>query len=349
MPQVSPTAEGFRTAFRRPLFTVAEIVWRWAVGATAIALFFFGFFEFLNTLPVTGGDLLFLKSRQPVLISQAIAHILRGTLYRGGSSLMLAAILIGALWMVAASLGRIATMRAIFDSVREQIRGKAAASGIVVAETEPFYDGNPLPSLLRLNFLRLSVVLASIIAFWGATIVAGFAATGKDPRPGLVFLLFIPLAVLIALIWFWLNWLLSLAAVFAVRDGADALGSIGSAVSLCREHPGPVFSVSTWTGLAHLVAFVGATTVVGIPLSLAPLFAWRPVVLAVILLTLLYFAVADWIYMARMAGYAVILEMPEALWVAPPPIPSPPTPSLTTSIDKDELILSDLPPLATQS
>ena len=72
---ISPTAEGFRTAFRRPSFAIAEITWRWAVGATAALLFFFGFFEYLNTLPVTNGELLFLKSGQPFLISQAIAHI----------------------------------------------------------------------------------------------------------------------------------------------------------------------------------------------------------------------------------------------------------------------------------
>lgn len=349
MPQLSPSAEGFRTAFRRPLFTLAEIMWRWVVGATAITLFFFGFFEFLNTLPVTGGDLLFLKSRQPFLISQAIAHILRGTLYRGVTSLMLAAVLIGVLWMVAASLGRIATMRAVFEHVREQISRKAMALGIVIGETKAFSDRNPLRPLLRLNFLRLSVVLASVIAFWGASVVAGFAATSKDPRPGLVFLLFIPLAGLIILIWFCLNWLLSLSTVFAVRNGEDALESISSAVSLCRERPGAVIAVSTWTGLAHLVAFVAATTVVGIPLSLTPLLAWRLVALALILVTLVYFAVADWVHMARMTGYAVILEMPEALWVAPQPIPSQPTPSLSTGIDKDELILSDLPNLATQT
>jgi len=324
-------------------------MWRWAVGATAIALFFFGFFEFLNTLPVTSGELLFLKSRQPVLISQAIAHILRGTFYRGATSLMLAAVLIGLLWMVAASLGRIATMRAVFEYVRSRIRPKAAASGIVIDETRAFSERNPLQALLRLNFLRLSVVLASVIAFWGASIVAGFAATSSDPRPGLVFLLFIPLAALIAVIWFYLNWLLSLASVFAVRDGEDALASVSSAVALCRERPGAIIAVSTWTGLAHLVAFVAATTAVGIPLSVAPLLPWRIVALAVILLTILYFAVADWIYIARMAGYAVILEMPEALWIAPPPIPPQPMPVPSSGIDKDELILSDLPNLATQS
>ncbi|HTZ83853.1 MAG TPA: hypothetical protein VMB66_11705, partial [Candidatus Acidoferrales bacterium] len=61
----SPTAEGFRTAFRRPLFSFAEISWRWAFGGTAIVLFFVGLVEFLNSLPVTSGEQLFLRTKQP--------------------------------------------------------------------------------------------------------------------------------------------------------------------------------------------------------------------------------------------------------------------------------------------
>ncbi len=79
---ISPTAEGFRAAFRRPSVTLAEIMWRWTAGATAAALFVFGLFEYLNTLPVTNGELLFLRTRHPYLVGEAIAHILRGSLNR---------------------------------------------------------------------------------------------------------------------------------------------------------------------------------------------------------------------------------------------------------------------------
>src|ERR1700741_2288324 len=75
MPPISPTVEGFRVAFRRPLLTFAEIAWRWVIGATAAVLFFLGLVEFLNTLSVTNGELLFLKTRNPFLVSQAIAHV----------------------------------------------------------------------------------------------------------------------------------------------------------------------------------------------------------------------------------------------------------------------------------
>src|SRR5882672_9908033 len=115
MPRISPTAEGFRAAFRRPSLTLAEITWRWAVGATASALFLFGLIEYLRTLPVNNAELLFLRTRQPVLIGQAIAHILRGSLERAVLAAMLAAIALTCLWMIAAALGRIATVRALLD------------------------------------------------------------------------------------------------------------------------------------------------------------------------------------------------------------------------------------------
>src|SRR5271169_1956199 len=99
MPHVSPTLEGFRAAFRRPSLTFAEIMWRWAIGATVIAVFFFGLFEYLNTLPVSNGELLFLRTRQPYLVGEALAHIFRGSLSRGMIAFLLAAIMLGVLWM----------------------------------------------------------------------------------------------------------------------------------------------------------------------------------------------------------------------------------------------------------
>lgn len=346
MPRISPTAEGFRTAFRRPSFALAEITWRWVVGLTTTLLIVFGFIEYLDTLPVNYSEMLFLKSGQPFLISQAIAHILRGSLVRAVLSLMVAALLLALLWIIAASLGRATTIRAMLDSIRERLAGKAAAMGVAVKDESPSLTDTSwktVATLAHLNFLRVSLALATIIAFLGASILAGLATTDKDQQPGLAFLLFFPLALLVWLAWFALNWLLSLAAVFAVKDREGAVGSISAAVSLCRERPGAVSAVSTWTGLAHLVALVAATTVVSIPMGLAGFLPWRLVVLAILAVTVAYFAVADWIYTARLAGYVTILEMPEDLWKpAVPRTPPPPAIPVQTSIDRDELILSDV-------
>ena len=110
-----------------------------------------------------------------------------------------------------------------------------------------------------------------------------------------------------------LNWLLSLACIFAVRDGDDVLSALSAAVTFSRERSGRVFAVSTWSGLAHLAAFSIATTAVSFPLAFVRVAPTRLIIAAVVLVTLAYFAFVDWLYMARLAGYICIAEMPEAL------------------------------------
>ena len=336
---ISPTAEGFRAAFRRPLITFGEITWRWAVGATATVLFFFGLFEYLDTVPVSNGELLFLRTRNPFLVSQALAHILRGGISRGLLSLILAILLLALIWMVAASLGRLAILEAMMDYFRERYchDRKVADQGDqgVTAGVSP---KDRVFALLRLNFLRVAVAIAGLFGLAGA----GFASAPTNPRPGLVFVLFLPIAGVVCLIWYGLNWLLSLASVFVVRDADDAMGAISSVVTLCRERAGAVFAVSTWSGLGHLTAFMGASAVVSVPLALAGVLPWRLLTVGVILVTLAYFAVSDWLCTARLAGYVCIAELPDAP-LTPPAPPVITLPLSAATIDRDELILSDVP------
>lgn len=361
---ISPTAEGFRAAFRQPSVTLGEITWRWLVGVTATLVFFFGLYHYLDSLPVNEGELLFLRSRQPYLVSEAIAHILRGSLGRVVLSGLLAAMLLGLLWMIAGAVGRLATVRALLDYFRLDLAGKISGASLVNAESTQENEGvnleiaektfaNSFPALVRLNFLRMGVAIAAVVGLLGASILAGFVSPDSNPRPGLAFLLFLPLAALVWLAWVALNWLLSLAGLFAVRDGEDTIGAISTAVAFCRDRTGAVAAVSVWTGLAHLVAFVAASTFISMPMGFAPLLPWRLVVLVMLLMTMAYFALADWLYMARLAGYVCIVETPEELMrpapLPPMPLPSPraarptPQPPIQTTIDRDELILSDVP------
>jgi hypothetical protein len=337
MPRVSPTLEGFRAAFRRPSLTFTEIAWRWTAGATAWAFFLFWLIEYLDTLPVSNGDATLLGTRQPWLVGQAIAHILRGSRNRAVLAALLVVLALSALWIVAASVGRAATVRALLDYFR----------GNIARNSTP-YDGikpGPMRSLLGLNFLRVALTLATLLAFVGAAILVGFASPDANPRPGLVFILFLPVAAPICVVWPALNWLLSLACMFAVRDGDDALSALATAVTFSRERSGPVFAVSTWTGLAHLTVFGVATTAASFPLALIQVASARVILPAVIFLTLIYFAVADWLYMVRLAGYVCIAEM------ADDPATSEGMPALPpqTSIDRDEPILSDIPNLAVET
>src|ERR1700751_3960820 len=233
MPPVSPTAEAFRAAFRRPLLTFAEITWRWVVGVTATVLLFFGFFEYVDTLPVTNWDLLFLQTRHPFLVWQAIAHILRGSIGRGVLSLILAALLLTLIWIVAASLGRLATVQAMIEYFRARFPTTAREDS--PGSTTDDSRRNRLFNLLRLNFLRVTVVLAALAGFAGSAIIASFASSQNNPHPVLAFVLFVPMAGIVFLVCYALNWLLTLAAVFVVRDADDAVGAISSAVAIFRE------------------------------------------------------------------------------------------------------------------
>jgi hypothetical protein len=387
MSRISPTLEGFRAVFRRPSLTLAEISWRWTVGGASTALFSFLFLEYLDTLPVTNGDLLLLRTRQPVLIGQAFGHIFHGSLSRVVMAGLVATVALTLLWIFAASVGRATTVRSLTDYFAD--RTQEANNGQTpdplaspVATPEP---SRPLGSLLRLNFLRAAVALAAILGFIGAAIVVNLISVSfsssatsaqvtsagsppPDPGSGLAFLLLFPLAGLIFLAWSGLNWLLSLAGVFAVRDAGDApqdaLGALSVAVAFCRDRGGAAFAVTTWTGLAHLTVFVLATTVVSMPLSLARIAPGWVLLAGVIVVTLAYFAVADWLYMARLAGYICIAEMPEALLTPPPllsapPLAPPPMPGSggelapdappETTVDRDEPILSDVPNLAVET
>jgi hypothetical protein len=353
MTRVSPTLEGFRTAFRRPSLTFGEIMWRWSVGATACALFFFGLFEYLNTLPVTNGELLFLRTRHPFLVAEAIAHIFRGSLSRAVLAAMLAGLMLTLLWIVAASLGRMITVQAMLDYFRQDFLPRisdadAAQYREKVASPESAKDRS-FRALLQLSVLRAVITLATLLGFAGATLLARLASPPSNPSPGVFVVLFLPMSALICLAWWALNWLLSLASVFAVRDGGDALSAISEAVDLCQERTGAVFAVSTWTGLAHLALFVAATSVIAMPLGVAGILPWRLIVLVVLALTLTYFAIADWLYIARLAGYVCIAEMPEALLAPAMPGSPPVAPPLQTTIDRDEPILSDVPGLVAET
>ena len=328
MARLSPTIEGFRATFRRPSLTFAEIAWRWTVGATAWALWLFWVLEYLDTLPVSRGDTVLLSTRQPLLVGRAISHIFRGSGNRAVVAAALAALALACLWIVAASIGRVATVRALLDYFGEKFADKNFPAGDgdeggrdVASNVFTTKQWRCLRSMIGLGFLRAAATLAALLALLGAAVLAGYVSTEAKPRPGLAFGLFLPLAGLVCMAWSMLNWLLSLAGMFAVRDGEDAPGDIFAAVAFFRERVGPVFAVGTWTGLAHLTAFSIATTAISMPLAFLQVAPPRLVLACVIVLTLVYFAVADWLYMARLAGYVCIAEMPEAL-ASPVPLPA---------------------------
>ena len=312
MSRISPTLEGFRAATRQPLFSLSEIAWRWTIGATAWAVLLFTIAEFLQSLPVTNLDLIFLRTRNPFLVQEAFAHILRGSFVRIEVAGIAGFFLVLTLWILASSIGRYLTARAMieyFDSsffLHDALPDPSTESATVLLPERR----KAFRAILGLSFLRAVVFVAGILALVSVGLFAGWIDSSTDSQGGIAFVVFFPLGTAVFLAWVLLNWFLSLATVFAVRNHARVMPSLSAAVGLCRERVGAVFAVSAWSGTAHLALFMTATTLVFFPISLASLVNWKVVLAAVIAITLVYFAIVDYLYTARLAGYICIAQHP---------------------------------------
>lgn len=318
--------------FRRPVLIFAEITWRWTFGTAALVLLTFALLEYLNSLPVTSGEQLFLGSRQPLLISQAMAQIFKGSGPRVAAAALIIVVALAIFWIFAAASGRAATLQPLLENVDfQQVKNQWK-----------------FRSLLGLNLLRVCLGFTCLVAFLGAAILAGFASSAADPNPGAVFLIFAPLACILALFWSTLNWHLSVGALFVVRDGEDTFGAIGASVHFARVNASSVFWSSTIFGLLHLLVLIAGSIAALIPMAFTTVLPSGIVAIAITLTTLIYFGLVDLLYIARLAAYVAILQPPTAD-NAPvsaakglPPYSSQPLAPIPSS---DDDILSDIPGL----
>lgn len=313
MKRHSPTLEGFQTMFRLPSLGLAEIAWRWSFGLAVGTLLAFSLREYLATLPVTAGEMFLLRTRQPALILQALSHILEGSAPRAVAALVVLLLGLTVAWTLLASLGRAAILKSIF----EYFQGRSG-------ESETSRPG----SLLYLNFLRAIVTLAAVVASLGALFLSAAASSNPDPSPGSALLIFYMLMLFIGLAWVVLNWFLSLAAIFIVGREQHTFGAMRAAADLCWTHPLSVTAAAIWFGLAHAFAFVVASSAAAVPLAFAEVLPAGVVLGGLLLVTLLYFAVVDFLYIGRLAAYVFMLEVP-AIQLVP----------------ADDDILSDIPGL----
>ena len=337
MAQRSPTLEGLRAVVRQPALVLAEISWRWTFGAAALFLLAFALLEYMNSLIVTAGEQLFLRSRQPFLISQAIAEIFSGSAPRLVRAALIVVPALSLFWIAAASLGRLGTLRSLFDYF-----------GIARQES-----GSRLSALLGLNFLRVSLGFACAIGFAGAAILAGFVSSPADPRPALAFAIFLALAAFVLATGSTLNWYLSISPLFALSEGQDTFGALAAAVQFARYHAGPLFWSSTIFGLLHFLAFIVASVAALLPMLAAGVLPRAVVALGITLVTLVYFATADLLYLGKLAAYVAILRPePQDLGFVPGPPTSTEKPQGAVTAEpvhrippSDDDILSDIPGL----
>jgi hypothetical protein len=310
MSSASPIQKGFRRSFREPAIVLAEIAWRWSFGTAALALAAGVIFAYLDTLHVSRIELLALRSGAPLLVADAIAHVLRGS---GPHLAIIVAIVFPAmtiLWIAAASVGRAATLKALLGHDHRV----------------------SLVPQIGINFMRASVALASLIGYLGAAIIAGRAASSDaHVRSGIFLSVFVVLGTAITLVRSRVNWFLSLGAISSAHHGRDTFTAIGEAVGLFRRYVGSFASAAAVFGAIHGVLFAFCTVVCLLALSLAGRVPPVATVFLLTAITLAYFAAVDFLHIARLATYVAIDESdgtpPVAVESEPPPPLKPPMPT----------------------
>lgn len=262
----------------------------------AVALAVVAFAGFVDSLLVTDRDLAALGSGNEDLVVWAVAHIFEGAgpgLRRALAALIPAVVL---LWIVAASLGRAATLSAVVNG-----------------------DGRLYwRSILALHVLRAALAAAAIMAILGAMIFAARISAAPDGngfgRDAGVYILTLLFAIPpIVLVWRFLNWLLTLAAVFAVQSGASVGEGIARAGRALQEQKGRFLGAAALFGVMRLVALVGLWMASVLALAAFSGAGVEATLAALLVLALAYFVVADFLYIARLAAYVEICR-PE-----PPP------------------------------
>ena len=275
---------------------LAEVTWRWTFGTAAALLIFLCLFEFLNTLPVSENNDLLLRSGNLYLISRALASVLQG----GGKQLLkISAILAPALlvfWLAVAALGRAATLQ------------------FLLCKT---LAGGPRPrvrSLLALNLLRVVTALVAVIGCFLLMLLAEHGRASAAYYPGhsggnvrVVAALLLSAA---AIGWAWaaLNWILAVSAIFA-GGGRRTAGAIAEALTAVRRSAGRFLTTGIWFGLLRLLVIFATTFLAFLAVGTAAISA--PVaIVALFLVVLLYFALADFLHIARLAAYIAITKEP---------------------------------------
>jgi hypothetical protein len=280
----SPIRAGFDAVKRAPAVAVIEIAWRWTFGLIATVLLLFGVRAFLAGLNVSPADEQAIGGTDPAMAAAALAHLFQqqGVLQRFfdiAGAVVIPTVLV---WIAAATLGRIAVLKRLLGSPN-------------VAVAPVFY----------LTVARAALLFACIVLWYLWMVICAFIAmTGEAPNYPLYLLLSFVALPVIAIGWGILNWILSFAPLFVARDAVAAMESYHRALQLAREERAGFVSVTSWLGFPRFMAMVVVLFLAAIALFVIQSALVATVALTVV--TLVYCAFADYLYVVRLAAYSYI-------------------------------------------
>jgi hypothetical protein len=280
----NPITQGLRAVMRDPAIYMVEILWRWSFAILACLLVVGVGLTLLGPLHVGPVWDNAWRSRDPQRMSQVLLGIV---LILGVKVIIAAAIAvplaIALLWGILSALGRFVTVK--------RLRG-----GLTSLRFR---------SILALQLLRGFVGWFSLILLFAATFGEALIAS-RGPKPDLLlyYLMMLPSVILISAFWLTVNWYLSLAAIFG-REGQSFRGAFRQARQTVRLQRSDVAGTGFVFLLFRIVILLIATAICGLTSGMAGT-APQSYFVLLIVVSLAYFAVADFLYMARMAAYLAL-------------------------------------------
>jgi hypothetical protein len=280
----NPITQGLRAVTRDPVIFLVEILWRWS-------------FALLACLLVVGVGLMLLgplhmgrawdsawQSRDPQKMAQLLVAVV---LFLGIKIITIAVIgiplTIALIWSILSALGRFVTvkrLRAGLTSLRFR-------------------------SIFALQLLRGLIGWFSFVLLLAATIGEMLIAThGPQPDLLLYYLMMLPSVILIGAFWLTVNWYLSLAAIFG-RDGQSFRGALRQARQTVRQQRSDFAGTGFVFLLVRTVILLIVVAICGLASGMAGSSPQSYFTLLMVV-SLAYLAVADFLYMARMAAYLAL-------------------------------------------
>lgn len=306
---------GFRAVVRRPALVLGEVAWRWAFGAAAWTLVIFAIRRILAHVDITQAELLLARRSDVFLIADAGAHIVVQVLPQLARECLVLAPAIAVLWIAAATLGRAITLQSL------------CSTDVIPGASEP--GDLHFGPLLALNFIRAVFTLATLIAFLGALFLAGLAMPAQNPAAAAF--VGILVAALIGFFWSVVNWFLALAPIWIVRNGHSALRSIADSVDHYRRGPAPYLGIASGFGFLRAAAMVAAF----VAALLASQATLATSIALCVVIAIIYFAVADFLYIARLAAFVALDESFQPSAISSQPIAPAPEPIMKLPSEAD--------------
>jgi hypothetical protein len=278
--------EGIREVGRDPALLLTEIGWRWSFGAISILVAAVSTFLILDSVSVDPRRLQAMAALNPLQLAQNIVEVIASAgalLWRAAFA---AGVLLTVIWVPISALGRYATL------VRPALK-----------------PGASLQVCFVLSVIRAMLALASIAAWFIAGMFAAMlgSATARSGAPNFGLMstvLFLTFLVILG-VWSTSNWFLSLVPL---RREPTWTQCLLSTLSFIRSRRDELLEISIVNGILRagllLVAFLLSVAVSSVITNA------RILVADLLAISLLYFLVADFLYMTRLVAFRRLREEP---------------------------------------